>query len=368
MASTRDSVYNRMVRGLSGAVLSDLRPPNPPFVPGFADVLVKNVRHLGSYSWTDDIEPTVLVPGSPRIWTDRAVPFPLPLSSAAPSTDKWRAHDARGPFGFAPLFAALDAQHARVAWPEIDVLVDRATLRKLLAWLSRSAYGRTFRLDLLPVGERGMLLNRWEEADAWDGQADDFCGMKTVVRYEVDACVPADDVQTPENAFRPIPDDSSASTTVFDTPGQPSGTHIKVVRTGAGVPQDALVELKSLQMASSGVWWTAVLPQMYLSATPHLYVGLHTQGAVVRVEKHIVDDKTVFETQPRLAERLRQLGQLLRTLRHLAQTVGRVVPLSVVGHKGELRLYERLSEEGMWVLPEEEQKRFVKDSKETTNP
>jgi hypothetical protein len=71
---------------------------------------------------------------------------------------------------FTPLLAAADALGADVDWPAVDLLSDRNGLRKLLNWIagareSRLAAGDAdgeFRIDLELVGEKTMLLRRWE--------------------------------------------------------------------------------------------------------------------------------------------------------------------------------------------------------------
>jgi hypothetical protein len=187
--------------------------------------------------------------------------------------------------------------------------------------------------------------------------------MKMVVRFEVDAFLPTkQEVQTPTSTPPASPVDLASPPPTPVGLVSPSTATPKVVYAGTVVPQSSLLELKSMKASkNSAVWWNVALPQLYLSATPNLYLGLHTRGAYYMVHKHgQLGAAAAFETLPGFAVRLWQLGALLHTLRHLAMTVGRVVPLSVVGHQGTLRVYERVSSKGVWMLPKEEMTRFEK--------
>jgi hypothetical protein len=67
-----------------------------------------------------------------------------------------------------PLFVAADAIHdnkkAPVDWPAVDVVTDRNALRKLMRWLnpSEGKEVRDFRIDVELIGNKTVVLNRWE--------------------------------------------------------------------------------------------------------------------------------------------------------------------------------------------------------------
>ncbi len=62
-----------------------------------------------------------------------------------------------------PLVAAVYEQRVfpLEAWKTVDFLTDRNGLRKLLRWVN-AASGRDFRIDTQLVGEKTVVLNRWE--------------------------------------------------------------------------------------------------------------------------------------------------------------------------------------------------------------
>lgn len=62
-----------------------------------------------------------------------------------------------------PLVAAVNEQQifSPEDWKTVDFVTDRNGLRKLLRWIN-TASGRDFRIDTQLVGEKTVVLNRWE--------------------------------------------------------------------------------------------------------------------------------------------------------------------------------------------------------------
>lgn len=59
--------------------------------------------------------------------------------------------------------AAVDVQQIfpREDWKTVDFLTDRNGLRKLLRWVTQAS-GKDFRIDTQLVGDKTIILNRWE--------------------------------------------------------------------------------------------------------------------------------------------------------------------------------------------------------------
>ncbi|KAF7300842.1 hypothetical protein MKEN_01310200 [Mycena kentingensis (nom. inval.)] len=219
--------------------------PVPMLTPqeNTADIVIRNLQSIGSYNWTNASSPTIIVPGSPREWCDRPLPFTVERDTGVVFKDQ---NSARAPDGqtFLPLFAAVDKMqeiNARSgrggtfsstfdwASASVDFITDRNGLRKLLRWIAgrRQRNGgqvdepmKDFRIDMqLAPGGQTILLNRWENRDREQmngktygfhfeekatlpprGIPDssghhrivsyDMSGLKMVVRFEVDAYVP----------------------------------------------------------------------------------------------------------------------------------------------------------------------------------
>ncbi|KAI9443011.1 hypothetical protein H4582DRAFT_1151111 [Lactarius indigo] len=295
-------------------VIETIPTPAHPTVPEYFPI--DNVKYIASYNWIDAEKPTMVVPGSPAIWTGRAVPFTLQPDDGYVYFDQKNAQLAQYPM--LPLFTAADAIHDQevappVDWPSVDVVADRNGLRKLLRWLDPSPGRavRDFRIDVELVGTKTLVLRRWESPTGWGHtnrsyghafQAEmtraapdcpssghyrvvayDMFNMKMIVRFGVDACLPSPDSSI---ATTSIDDsnlaDAPSSVIAQQTPTSTTTTvspAIDIVRAGMQVPQDALVEVVSRSVYYlDQLDWNELYPQMALSQTPMLRLGVHERG------------------------------------------------------------------------------------------
>jgi hypothetical protein len=214
-----------------------------------------------------------------------------------------------------------------------------------------------------------------------------MCGVKMIVRFEVDACSPPTDDDGPSEAAtsdakhseKKAPAEASvddladalgdinlssspASTTKETTP-------IKVVRAGRQVPQDTLVEVTSRStFFVDQLDWNEQYPQLVLSQTPILCLGIHERGTFKELREWRVDNDddddgdddddddgspgagTGTGTTPDLpaqrketAVQLVQLAEVLEDLQGLAisRGPGPAGSFSLVCEGGRLCVYER---------------------------
>nr|GAT44474.1 predicted protein [Mycena chlorophos] len=197
-------------------------------------VQISELRVLGSYNWGKAEASTIIVPGSPPCWSNRALPYQVEL-------DKGKLvfvdeNTFRAPAGYAllPLIAAVDKTHElqgdgfdRFDWgkEKVDFITTRNVLRKLLRWVDCESstppgpdFLKGFRIDTQLAGNT-VILNRWEKRDREEMQgytyglnfesaattpatgitentghqriiSYDLNGLKMVVRFEVDAYLP----------------------------------------------------------------------------------------------------------------------------------------------------------------------------------
>ncbi|KAH9060203.1 hypothetical protein EDB87DRAFT_1617708 [Lactarius vividus] len=320
--------------GLDTTKVTETIPaPAHPTVPEYFPI--DNVKYVASYNWVEAEKPTMVVPGavqrrilslnlfsyqfitgSPAIWTGRAVPFTLQPDESYVYFNQKNAQLAQYPM--LPLFTAADAIHDQKAappvdWPTVDVVTDRNGMRKLLRWLDPSAGKavRDFRIDVQLVGTKTLVLGRWESPTGGGhinrsyGQAFqaemtraapgcpslshyrvvtyDMFNMKMIVRFGVDACLfspdssvattSIDDSNLADAPSSVIAQQTSTSTTTTVSPA------IDVVRAGMQVPQDALVEVVSRSVYYlDQLDWNELYPQLALSQTPTLRMGVHERG------------------------------------------------------------------------------------------
>ncbi|KAI0255088.1 hypothetical protein BJV78DRAFT_1120388 [Lactifluus subvellereus] len=362
--------------------------------------------------------------GSPAQWTGRAVPFTLQPDDGSKFVDQ---NSARSPeYPMLPLFTAADAIHGKrapVEWPAVDVITDRNALRKLLRWLNPSA-GREvcdFRVDVDLIGTKTILLSRWENRtyepptgrifgsafeDAMTCPAPgcpscfghhraityDMLDLKMIVRFEVDACLPMDagpatatktggtanEKHSTKKAAASVDDLTDAlgsmnllSSAPATTTQQPA---INIVRAGMQVPQEALLEVVSRSVRYvDQLDWNELYPQLVLSQTPALRLGVHDRGTFTELREWQVDgpgsgpSSSSNSGAPDLsAERKETAVQIVRLARVLedvqelaiARGPGPTGSFSLVCMDGELRAYGR-SNNRKTRLPPDVMARFV---------
>src|SRR6266702_1408587 len=107
--------------------------------------------------------------------------------------------------------------------------------------------------------------------------------MKMIVRFGVDACFPSPDSSVATTSI----DDSNLAGAASSVNIQQTSTSttttispaINIVRAGTQVPQDALVEVASRSVFYlDQLDWNELYPQLALSQTPALRMGVHERG------------------------------------------------------------------------------------------
>ncbi|KAI0671204.1 hypothetical protein C8Q78DRAFT_1131581 [Trametes maxima] len=306
-------------------------------------------------------------------------------------------------------------------WSDVDVITDRNGLRKLIRWLRHSGSDldeppREYRIDLQLGGNKTVLMHRWEKRTremaappksgcgiSFERETTspaqgctrgtghhrivqyDFGGLKMVVRFEVDACTASPPTSTTTRgtsvtASRRAPPRRSTdndthnvdnladalaglgvSSTATGSNQSPNTapSSVSVIRAGTQVPQDAIVELVTrAERFVHQFDWAEKYPQLLLSYTPHLFLGIHNRGLFDHVEKYSLGGAELqhVETDPDIQAAFRQLVSVLRTIQNLVKEHGKRGRLTLVCQNGVLRVYERTTDAG--VLPDSELARF----------
>ncbi|KAF8272615.1 hypothetical protein EI94DRAFT_1717948 [Lactarius quietus] len=341
--------------------------PAPEHHPVPEDFPIDNVKYVASYNWTKAEKPTIIVPGSPAIWTERDIPFQLEPDDATVYVDQNTAQLSQYPM--LPLFAAADAIHGPEAtppvdWTSVDVVTDRNGLRKLLRWLNPSSGRevRDFRIDVQLVGTKTLVLNRWESpanetamtSPAPDCPSSghqraityDMFNMKMIVRCGVDACLPAS------------PNTSAATKSIDDSDSD-------LADALSNVPQDSLVEVMSRSVFFlDQLDWNEIYPQLVLSQTSALRMGVHQRGEFIELREWQLDrpateasEETSLQSgtqkgadvldlsaqRQETAVQVVRLAKVLQSIQKLAiaRGPGPEGSFSLVCEDGKLRVYAR---------------------------
>jgi hypothetical protein len=214
----------------------------------------------------------------------------------------------------------------------------------------------------------------------------DMLDMKMMVRFEVDACLPTETStattkktgtsdtkrpgrKSPELALDELADalgnmdlrTSSrvpTSTTITSSsssspPPSSASTALNIIRAGTQVPQESLLEVASRsKYFIDQLDWNELYPQLAVSQTPGLRLGVHERGTFTEMREMQVDGDDgvgagrppALEAQKReTAAQLVRLARVLEDLQELAiaRGPGPTAALALVCEGGELRTYAR---------------------------
>lgn len=191
-----------------------------------------------------------------------------------------------------------------------------------------------------------------------------FCGFKIMVRFEVDACLPSASKTAKPSSVDGLANAIADLTTKETQSGTKSPSAlIEVIHGGIEASQGALVELTSRsQKTMQRINWMKLFYQLYLSGTPHLFIGIHSGGVFEQtINKHSLNDTEMTSHKKNAEESLRKLGSLLETIKGVVLEHGKQGRLSLVGMARDVKIYKRKSKDSC--LPAEVMKRFQVEQK-----
>ncbi|KAI0330501.1 hypothetical protein GY45DRAFT_747542 [Cubamyces sp. BRFM 1775] len=377
-------------------------------------VKLENFKCIGSYNWVDAPQPTILVPGSPPVWRERPLPFRVSFDSGLQIFDP-NGYYMGSASTLIPLFRAVDVVAEENAdttmdWSAVDFVVDRSSLRKLLRW-ARQADSNTnmnaqqpsdkhtrdapdFRLDLQLGGKKTVLMERWDTRtyqiiqppkfgcrNSFDDAATspargcemskyhnsivqyDLEGLRLVMRFEADACIPEEDDLVDAFAQLAVSPSSSSSHPPPPPATVDSDTAIAVIRGDTALtPHTSLIELATRTPRGLTTHkWHETYTQLFLSQTEHFYIAVHQSGLFNEIAKYELAAPRLarYARDERMQRSLRQLVRVLGAVQALVKAHGERGRLSVVCRRGTLELFERASEDASaGRLPDDELARF----------
>jgi hypothetical protein len=229
---------------------------------------------------------------------------------------------------------------------------------------TRRSYGFNFEEAMTVPGpgcERGTGYHRIVTYD--------FDGLKMVVRFEVDACLPSD--HPGSNVTRgPRADDedddpdaallgalsglsigTGSKSATTSSPSPLTSTDLKIFRAGIQVSQSDLLEMTTRsEMSAANFDWGDAYPQLYLSQTPHHYLAVHRGGTFFSIAKRKMGKKDLVAIESKAQAGFRKLRKVLGEIQTMAKKAGTSKRVSLVCKDGTLKVHERNSKES--VLPE----------------
>ena len=276
---------------------------------------ITDVKYLSSYNWIEAPTPTIVVPGSPPLWSAPRVPRQLKKDSGLIYIAQNAARHPDSPLE--PLFRALYIANPLFDIRLIDVVTDRNNIRKLLSFINPGSTRNglaAFTINI-EVTKNTAIFCREETAThefigphEFKGYGHEFENAYTtsqisgstghhriisyrfgdlnfIVRHETDGYVDAD-TRIPSSGNKELEDDSlssmlgslSLSPTNRPPSTTPAGSKLTIKEEGQVVPLKSTLEIKT-RVFHKPLEIKEIAPQLWVSQTPKLVRAYHNKGA-----------------------------------------------------------------------------------------
>ncbi|KAG4032568.1 hypothetical protein MFRU_006g00390 [Monilinia fructicola] len=305
---------------------------------------IKDFRYVASYNllWKKSL--SILVPGSPPIWSPPTLPIKLKNDN---NRTLIGGKDYKTQVSMAPVLAALSVSITDISiLSSTDLITDRNSLRKLLDFVNGKV-DQVWKIDV-EVVRNTMVFEKnaasvgrhtsngygfqFEEAflkypKSLKGSSEhhriatyEIGGMKWMVRFEVDGCYDAQSIEGLSQSLQNLGTSSEIEESTYK--------NIKILKTPTPISDLPILEVKTAKMNSSpsrAKW----MPQLYFSQTKHLIIANHKDGVFDHAnikESDKTQDMRQWEEENQ--GMLRKLLQLIGTIKNIVNGIeGRKVVL-----------------------------------------
>ncbi|KAJ6624424.1 hypothetical protein B0H10DRAFT_739122 [Mycena sp. CBHHK59/15] len=331
-----------------------------------------------------------MISGSPPEWQNKATPYEVPADLGIFFVDQ---NGFQMPSAvLLPLITAVDkvneanSSPSGFDWSAVDFVTDRNGLRKLMRWIdgiNDEVPPKDFRIDLQLVGNT-VLFNRWEKrtrenfsgftygfnfekastepAPGCEESSGhhrivkyDLNGLKMVVRFEVDACIPSPakpagsrktvkSIDDLADSLAGINLSSSTAQAMAKKTEQIHGMSV-IINGGTTVPHSSLIELTTRsERRESEYDWKDAYPQLFFSQTPHHFLSVHNRGKFSRTNKRKLSSSELQAVERTIQPSLKKLRVALDIIKNIVSKYGERGRLTLVCKDGVLKVFERDSQ------------------------
>ncbi|KAI9843466.1 MAG: hypothetical protein M1837_006312 [Sclerophora amabilis] len=380
VAQSDDPPPQRLIGDLVATVdISDLSPIHIP-------LKIRDCNFVASYNWLDGEMPTILVPGSPPLWSPPAATPRLRQDDGEYFRD---LNAARYPdYPTEPGVRALLSMQPDFDATSIDIVACDYTLRSLLKVAGSLEQSVSFDVDV--IGNTVFFVRKGtspkelipgvvgyghtfpESYTRWGSDTRrsvshqrivkySFGGLTCLVRFGSDGYLShltenplAEKQRTPKPAsLRALQDSddemdafplSAATDSLSLTQKAPAPSeNLKLEFRGTQVPQKAVFELKT-RSANREIDMDEILPRIWVSQTPNFIIGYHNSGVFDDIRVQDVRDKV----QDWEGENQNLLGRYYAIIRRIIDTAkglsGNKIEVFRVGD-GPLQIRKQLDAE-----------------------
>ncbi|KAF1843589.1 uncharacterized protein K460DRAFT_378702 [Cucurbitaria berberidis CBS 394.84] len=326
---------------------------------------------LCSYNWQKDGK-AILVPGGPPKWTPPPLPVALPQDAGLQFIDQNTSRVPKYPFE--PVFQALSIMNPSMQLDDVDLILNRNSLRKLLDFaagkrqdpfcmglhivkdtLFISRKEKHARMMIHGAANSGYGHNFEEAFTTPENGLDRSSSHHRVIRYRLGHldCV----VRFEVDAYYENTDESSA---VSSTQHSIDNITATLAQMGVNKPQPTAKSREGTNAISKGTYIDSsklaetkarkaerlndAMPQLWFGRTPYLLVGKHIKG--------VVNSTTCTHAETQFAqweganqEKLRKLVSLLAELKQtVRETERRSAVLVCEDRDGPLQVFTAKNE------------------------
>ncbi|TGJ62257.1 hypothetical protein EYR41_002236 [Orbilia oligospora] len=306
---------------------------------------------LCTYDWQDRPNPTVLVPGNAPAWTDQQLPITIPEDHGVYFVDQ---NAARLPeYPLEPIFHATASMNPSFRFDDVDVVVNRNTLRKLFEF-GKNSFVESFRVNLYIV-KNTLFIERCSQITTervrqnggygrtfekqFTKSTNESTGHHRVLRYHLGMlnCVVRFEVDASyqENQSEQVGDLSNGSlataieglvlesskrgdTEAFSPKFLESSRLKSIFTTEEAMPQSIAAEIKTFT-EKRGLRRHLNIPQLWFGRTHWLIAGRHNNGTFDGIDVSYVKPEEFIDWEIQFQEPLRKMVTVIAQLRDIVE-------------------------------------------------
>lgn len=274
------------------------------------EAIITDIEYLSSYNWIEADVPTIVVPGSPPIWSPPAAPRTLTRDCGFVYIDQNAARHPESPLE--PLFRALYAVQPTFNITSTDIVADASNITRLLGFVnpshaasSKHDVRHTFTINLEVIGNTLIMQQRRNQTHRiiqpkqqhagcyrefekryttsqvdgstghWRISSYQFCHMNFIIRHSISGYVGTPTTQSlaPEPKSLSLSSDKSPE---YTTPGP---SKLRVMMDRQHVKHESTLRIK-LHEAHRNVRFSKLAPLQWVSQTHKLVCARHRNARV----------------------------------------------------------------------------------------
>ncbi|KAF6825143.1 hypothetical protein CMUS01_09946 [Colletotrichum musicola] len=321
--------------------MADTKRPHPREAWISSDASVSSTAGselVCTYNWKNCDGAKIHVPGYAPIWQDIPLPIRLPKDQGTYFIDQ---NASRVPeFPFEPLFRATVSMNPSFRFDDVDVLVNRNSLRKLLDF-STGRRQDSFRINLHLV-DRTLVVERCERSarelirgyqNAGFGRSfegaftkhpaglEDSAAHHRALKYQLGSLTCVDRFEVDACYQQKEGDDTEVLTSAMEQLSMGNRKRSYQQRTGNSTDGTNLAaEIKTAKVGKPKNMGT-IMPQLWFGRTPWLIIGRHNDGLFEEVK--ITNTGSQFgDWEDKQQANLRKLAAVLAELREAVEANG----------------------------------------------